>query len=241
MSYLALKLAGFRVLMETHYDFLYHQCKDYIADFSPDEAEMTVSVPPEELEEEIRQSRRLGMKANPEYAESICLYRNLCMQLPQKNAMLLHAAVISDGEHAYAFTAPSGTGKSTHIRLWRRAFGESIFVINGDKPLLRLVDGIWRVYGTPWCGKEGWQTNTDMPLAGICFLSRAEENHICVMPPIETVPAMIHQVIIPTDPDSAKAQMSLLNHLVTHVPLYRLACNVSEEAALVARKGMTPE
>lgn len=241
MSYLPLTLAGFRVLMETRYDFLYEQCKNYLVDFSPAEADITVSVTSEQLEEEIAQSRALGMKATPGYAESICLYRNLCVQLPQKNAMLLHAAVISDGEHAYAFTAPSGTGKSTHIRLWRKAFGESISVINGDKPLLRLLDGVWRVYGTPWCGKEGWNNNIDMPLTGICFLSRAAENHIYRMPPMEAVPALMHQIVLPAAPASAKAQMELLNHLVTHVPLYRLACNVSEEAARVAQKAMIPE
>ncbi len=241
MSYLPLALAGFRVLMETRYDFLYEQCKDYLADFSPSEAEITVSATSEELEKEIEQSLSIGMEATPGYAESICLYRNLCVQLPQKNAMLLHAAVISDGKYAYAFTAPSGTGKSTHIRMWRKAFGESVFVVNGDKPLMRLVDGVWRVYGTPWCGKEGWNTNTDMPLAGICFLSRDAENHIHRMLPIEAVPALMRQVVLPVDPMSVKAQMTLLNHLVTHVPLYRLACNVSEEAALVAQKAMTPE
>ena len=240
MSYLPMNLAGFRVLMETNYDFISHQCRDYLADFPPSEAEITVSVSPEELQAEMMQSRAPGMKATPEYAESICLYRGLCMQLPQKNAMLLHAAVISDGEHAYAFTAPSGTGKSTHIRLWRKVFGESIFVVNGDKPILRLMDGVWRVYGTPWCGKEGWNTNIDLPLTAICFLSRSSENHIDRMSPIETVPALMHQVVLPTDVESAKAQMELLNHLVTHIPLYRLACNVSEEAARVAQKAMTP-
>lgn len=233
-------LAGFRVLMDAKYEYTAKLCQDYFTSFSPEEADFTVSVSPEQIEREIAQSREAGVNASPGYAESICLYRRLCLQLPLKDALLMHAAVISDGTYAYAFTAPSGTGKSTHIRLWRKAFGNSIFVINGDKPILRLIDGVIRVYGTPWCGKEGWQTNTSAPLAAVCFLERGAENRISKLSPIEAVPALMHQIVFPGDGASAKATMKLLDHMVTHVPLYRLSCNMSEEAAQVARAAMTP-
>ncbi len=240
MSLISLKLADFRVLMESRYDFLQKQCADYLADFPPSEAEITVSVTKAELEKELNQSREAEINASAAYAESVCLYRNLCLQLPMRSAMLMHAAVISDGEHAFAFTAPSGTGKSTHISRWRRAFGDTISVINGDKPILRLIDGVWWAYGTPWCGKEGWNTNTAKPLTALCFLSRGEENRINRIPPQHAVPALMHQIILPQNPMDAKAQMALLDHLVTHVPLYSLACNVSEDAARVARAAMKP-
>lgn len=241
MSQLFLTLAGFRVLMDAKYDYIAKQCKDYIADFSAHEADFTVSATEDEIARELQQGREQGMTASEGYAESICLYRNLCKQLPMRQALLMHAAVISDGTDAYAFTAPSGTGKSTHIRLWRQAFGDGIFVINGDKPILRLINGTWWAYGTPWCGKEGWQTNTCKPLAAVCFLTRGKENRIGRVDPTEAVPALMHQVILPNQPEAAQASLKLMDHLLTHVPLYRLACNVSTEAAVIAREAMTPD
>ncbi len=240
MSQLFLTLAGFRVLMDAKYDYITKQCKDYITDFSASEADFTVSATDEEIEREILQGQAQGVNVSSGYAESICLYRNLCRQLPMRQALLMHAAVISDGTYAYAFTAPSGTGKSTHIRLWRQAFDDGIFVINGDKPILRLIDGVWWAYGTPWCGKEGWQTNTCKPLTSVCFLTRGKENHIERVLPTEAVSALMHQVILPDRPESAQASLKLMDHLLTHVPLYRLACNVSTEAAVIAREAMTP-
>ncbi|MBQ7315508.1 MAG: hypothetical protein IJW90_00205 [Clostridia bacterium] len=240
MTKLFIQMAGFRIVMEANYDYVRHQCAPYLKEFPLEDADFYVSASPKEVAKEISVGEKDGLRVSEGYAESICLYRALCTRLPEKDAMLMHAAVISDGKYAYAFTAPSGTGKSTHIRLWRQAFGEDIFVINGDKPILRLMDGVWWVYGTPWCGKEGWQTNIGMPLTAICLLSRGEENRITDLSPTDAVLGLMHQILLSNSPDMARAQMQLLNSLVTKVPLYALSCTVSEEAAHVARAAMTP-
>lgn len=240
MTKLFIKMAGFRIVMEANYDYVRHQCAPYFEDFPLENADFYVSASSEEIARELSIGEKEGLCVSEGYAESICLYRALCTQLPEKDAMLMHAAVISDGKYAYAFTAPSGTGKSTHIRLWRKAFGESVFVINGDKPILRLIDGVWWVYGTPWCGKEGWQTNIGMPLTAICLLSRGEKNTISAASPAVAVPGLMHQILLSKSSDMASAQMQLLNSLVTKVPMYALACTVSEEAAHVARDAMMP-
>ncbi len=232
-------MAGFHIVMEANNKYVQHQCALYRADFSPEDADFYVSASREEIDKEMAVARGEGRCISEGYAESICLYRELCTQLPRKSALLMHAAVISDGVHAYAFAAPSGTGKSTHIRLWQQAFGESICVINGDKPILRLVDGTWWVYGTPWCGKEGWQTNIGMPLTALCFLSRGEENSISRIAPASAVPRLMRQVLIPKDPQAAKAQMQLLNDFVTQIPLFAMACTISEDAARMAKDAMT--
>ncbi len=241
MSPISMTLAGFKIVMDARYDFTVRQCGNYISDFPPEEADFTVSVSEETLAREIMNSGADSRKPSLGYAESICLYRELCMQLPSKDALLLHAAVIGDGAQAYAFTAPSGTGKSTHIRCWREAFGEPIYVINGDKPILRLKDGVWWAYGTPWCGKEGWQTNTGRPLTALCFLSRGETDRIQRMSPLEAVPALMHQVLLPADSSMARTTMKLLDHLVTNVPLYHLECTPTTAAARIARAAMTPK
>lgn len=240
MTQLFLKMAGFRIIMEADYDYVKRQCVAYFADFSLEDADFYVSASSESIDKEMAAAHNEGLDVSRGYAESICLYRELCKRLPQKDAMLMHAAVISDGEHAFAFTAPSGTGKSTHIRLWHEAFGDSIFVVNGDKPILRLIDGVWWVYGTPWCGKEGWHTNIGMPLSGICFLSRGEENSISRMPLANAVPMLMRQILIPKEPVAVGRQMQLLNALVTKIPLYTMACTISEDAARMARDAMKP-
>lgn len=90
----------------------------------------------------------------------------------------LHSSAIEYGGKAYLFSGPSGMGKSTHTRLWQQLFGEAAQVFNDDKPALRCIDGKWFAYGTPWCGKDGINQNKKVPLGGICFLRRGEENSI---------------------------------------------------------------
>ncbi len=233
-------LAGYRILIRAEYDFVVNQCQDYRLDtpLSPEEADLVVQVIPEELQRE----RALNPIHLPiGYLESICLYRNICRALPLKGAMLLHAAVIADGDRGYAFTADSGTGKTTHIRLWKETFGEEITIINGDKPIIRLEDGIWYAYGTPWCGKEGWNVNTRVPLTGLCFLRRGDTNSIRPFPPAVALGAIMPQLLVPQEPNALMATLDLLDTLFTKIPLYELFCTISPEAAYVARAGMSKQ
>lgn len=241
MAYLPVTLAGYRVLLNHQYDFVAAQCRDYLTDFSPAEADLEISVSPEAVAFEMAQSPRAYDKVTPGYAESVCLYRSLCSRLPERGGMLLHAAVIRDGHVGYGFSAPSGTGKSTHIALWRKAFGPHITVVNGDKPILRLIDQTWWAYGTPWCGKEGWNTNTRVPLKGLCFLSRGDKNVIQRLSPKTAVPMLLRQVLLSMDATNTRASMALLDHLATHIPLYQLFCTKELEAATVAREAMSAD
>ena len=113
-----------------------------------------------------------------EDCEYMCTGGNFYRQLLKYNGMLLHAsAVVKDG-YAYLFSAPCGTGKSTHTGLWLKTFGDDAYILNDDKPALRFEDGTWYAYGTPWSGKHDISTNVRVPVAGICFLHRAKENTI---------------------------------------------------------------
>ena len=93
----------------------------------------------------------------------------------------LHSSAVELDGKAYLFSGPSGMGKSTHTRLWQSVFGEKAQVFNDDKPALRRIDGKWFAFGTPWCGKDRINQNKKVPLAGICFLKRGEENKISWM------------------------------------------------------------
>ncbi len=244
-----IRLADRTVCIRAAHDYVFHQCADYRLDpaefLTSADADLTVEVTPAELAAEIAAS---PADMDEGYIESICIFRNICRRMPLLGGLFFHAAVIEDrssdgaapdpSPRGYAFTADSGTGKTTHIRLWRKVFGNDIRVINGDKPILCRRDGKWYAYGTPWCGKEGWNINTSVPLDGICFLRRGETNTIRPYPAADTVGVIFSQILLPDDPAALGATLELLDSLVREVPFYELHCTISEEAAHVARNGM---
>ncbi len=232
-------IADFTVFIRAKHPYVFEQCARYRAK-SDAVADLAVEVSPDELAAELALSSD-GMDEG--YIESICLYRAICRRLPPLGGLFFHAAVLEDrtdvsAPHGYAFTADSGTGKSTHVRLWQRAFGERIRIINGDKPILRRHAGQWYAYGTPWCGKEGWNIPASVPLDAVCFLHRGESNTIRPLPADAAVSALFPQLLLPDDSVSLTATLELLDDLVHNVPFYELHCTASANAAHVARTGM---
>ena len=155
------------------------------------------------------------------------------------NGLHLHASAVELDGKAYLFSAPSGTGKSTHTRLWQQVFGESAQVFNDDKPALRYLDGRWYAYGTPWCGKDGIHQNRKIPLAGICFLKQAKENRIRRLNAAEAVQRLIWQTIhrfrTAENMDRALAQVDLL---VRKIPVFELENRPEPEAARLSYETM---
>lgn len=239
MPDLSIRIADFDILIHARHEYVIHQCKDYLlpAPLTESTADLTVEVSEEELA--LEKSKNPSY-INEDYVESICIYRAICRSIPPLGGMLLHGAVISDGTNGYAFTADSGVGKTTHVRLWQLAFGDEISIINGDKPIIRKREGKWYAYGTPWCGKEGWNINTSVPLAGLCFLRRGETNSIKPYDAAGAIADIFPQLLIPNDPVGLASTLDLLDGLLTDVPLYELHCTISEEAARIARRAMTP-
>ena len=118
-----IRMADLTIRICNRYQYVRRLCKDYtIPDVeSPD---LIVEVTEEEILEEISISE---VQATPAYAEGVCVYRNICKRLPLLfNAFLMHCAVIEYKGKGYAFAAQSGTGKSTHISLWQKHFGEEV-------------------------------------------------------------------------------------------------------------------
>jgi hypothetical protein len=149
----------------------------------------------------------------------------------------LHAsAVILDGK-AYLFSANSGTGKSTHTEKWCRLFGATY--LDDDKPALRLVDDVWMAYGTPWSGKHDLSTPTGVPLGGIAFLRRGEENSIRPMTSAEAVPHLVHQSQWRMHRDLMEVQLTLLDRLMREIPVWELTCRNDDDAAILSHSVMT--
>ncbi|MBQ9132523.1 MAG: hypothetical protein IJX62_08660 [Clostridia bacterium] len=222
-----IELAGIRVRIENRYEFVQRQCRSFICE--GEDAAFAVSVTAEEILEEQKNG-----DFSEGYCESICAYRHICEKLSDYGVFLMHSSILEVDGYAYAFTAKSGVGKSTHTRLWLKNVPHAR-VLNGDKPLLRLeLDGSLTAFGTPWNGKENWGENISAKLAAICFLERGEVNAIRPAGENEIVTRLMHQLYLRGTRASVTQQLQMMDALIRAVPFYVLACTISDEAALLA-------
>ena len=154
------------------------------------------------------------------------------------DGLMFHASAISYQGKAYLFSGPSTVGKSTHTGLWQKNF-EGVEVFNDDKPALRCIDGHWYAYGTPWCGKDGINVNTKVPLAGICFLKQAKENRIRRLPRGQALVNCMSQIQRFTRKENVDKQLKLLEALVCAVPVWELENCPTEAAARLSYQTLT--
>ena len=225
------EMAGLVLDLDARYPMTADACLPYRTDES---RACDIVVAPTEEE-------RAAEHTTDEYAENLAIYRKLCNVLPDFDAFLLHAAAIAVDGKAYLFSAVSGTGKSTHISQWKALFGDRVTVVNGDKPIIRRIDGVFHVCGTPWAGKEEWNTPVNVPIAGLCKLTRAKENFIEPMPSAQILPLVLNQTVRPADPARMVRLLNLVEGFLKSVPCYLLGCNISLDAARVAYDGMRPQ
>lgn len=153
------------------------------------------------------------------------------LKLVEFDGFFLHSsAVVLDGK-AYLFSGPCRAGKSTHTRLWQQHFGDAARIINDDKPALRRIDGKWIAYGTPWCGKDGINLNESAPIAGVCFLKKAQHNKITRLNKKDAMTRILSQTIFKFPEQAQLIQMlRSLDLFLQEVPVYELE-NLPEVAA----------
>lgn len=157
-------------------------------------------------------------------------------QLALFDGLMLHSSCIEYKGKAYLFSAPSGTGKSTHTHLWLK-YLEGCRIINDDKPAIRIIDGMPYAFGTPWSGKTDENVNEGVPIGGICFLGRGE-NKIKRIPGIAALKPFMDQTVRPRDKALMDKMLETLNIILTKVPVYQMTCDMSEEAVMTAVEGM---
>ncbi len=221
-----IKIAELVISIDNSFDFVKQNCKDYIV--FDNNYDFSVCVTKQELEAE---KKVANGNYSDGYIESICIYRKICKKLPDYNAFLLHSAVVKVGNYAYAFTASSGTGKTTHIKLWKKLLGEKVSVINGDKPIIRIKNNKPYIYGTPWCGKEGYNKNDFAELKAICFIERGKENTIEPYEMQIAVQKIVNQLYIPDKPEAIAKMLELLDITLKKVDVWHLKCNMNISAA----------
>ena len=124
--------------------------------------------------------------------------------------------------------------------MWLKKF-PTAEILNDDKPAIRYIDGKFYAYGTPWSGKFDESINTKTEVAGITFLSRGNNNEIHRVSGSETMMDFINQTVRPVKKDYMILFMDTLDKILTNIPVYRLKCNMSLEAAETSYNAMKPK
>ena len=227
------RIAGMNIAVEPRYEYT----KKYLADYAVDDTdyELLINITDEMIDYEQSLNVKIhGEKLGDAGCESIAVLRVLCDYIIRRGGFFLHCSCLKYRGKAIIFTAPSGTGKSTHAALWKQHFGESVEIINDDKPLVREDADGFTIYGTPWRGKHGRGTNTSAPIGAVFFLAQAPENSVEPVDSITALSLLMQQTVIPRGREDTAALVDMLGRLIQSVPMHRLFCNISDEAVTTA-------
>ena len=235
-----IEVAGLATYVQPMFFSTREYCRPYLAEREP---EFFVKVTEEDL---FRQQAILDQEADLEglrrrkftdpFLERTVIQVKIAEKLLKKDTLLLHGSTVAVDGQAYLFTAPCGTGKSTHTRLWREQFGDRAVMVNDDKVFLELrPDGVL-AHGSPWMGKHGIGNNISAPLKGICFLQRGTENQIQKAMPEKWLQALIRQCFLPEE-----RYISLVCQLAEKIPLWEMSCTKDHQAAVIAHEAMSRE
>ena len=234
-------MAGLLVSLRTVYDGMLRIGGDFLADYPGHEPDIAIGTTQSDIDAERLRSPDGGAGFSDRYIETLAVCRRISEIMPSFDRFLMHgSAVAVDGE-GYLFTAPSGTGKSTHVRFWREMLGDRAVMVNDDKPFVGVGDCGATVYGSPWQGKHRLGANLAVPLKAVCVLGRAEENSIEEIPAAEAMPTLIKQIYRPDSPAMLAQTLGLIDRLTRTVKFYRLGCNLDPGSARFSYEMMTKE
>ena len=238
-----MEIAGLVVGVQPLFQSTREYCRPYLTDKQP---EFFVCVAGEDLifqqmllEQEAMEEGLKIRKFTEPFLERATIQRKVADELIKRNTLMLHGSTVAVDGRAYLFTAPCGTGKSTHTRLWRELFGDRAIMVNDDMPFLQITSNGVLAYGSPWSGKHGLDTNITVPLKGVCILDRGTENRIVSISPEEALPVLLKQSAPPEDAAKLPRFRTLVAALACSARLWRLHCTKDQEAAQVAFHAMS--
>lgn len=232
-------LAGIPVGFDNRFPNLVDFCRGFETDLPP---ALSIQVSKEELD--VERSKQADAFSDG-YLETVCCYRKAANALVDRDIFLMHGSVVEVDGEGYAFLAPSGVGKTTQTRLWQQYFGQRFRIINGDKPLIRMVcDGEsaqFDAYGTPWRGKEGLGCNASVRLKAIFFLKRSSVPSAKPASQEQKVDLLFHQLLMPKEPERMIRLLDMADKLVSTIPIYMLHCDMTEQSVLCAYQAANEE
>ena len=238
------RIADMTICIDSIYDTVQRLCADYRIETEASDTnistDFTVQIMRSDIEFERSKSTRegIGDVSSDAYLETLAVYRKIAERAPYYDTVLVHGSCVSVDGVGYLFTAQSGTGKSTHTRLWRKLLGDRAVMVNDDKPMIRLTDDSAVIYGTPWDGKHKLSNNISVPLKSICILERSDQNSIRPVSKEEAYPMLLQQIYRPMDITAMQKTLMLIDKLTQSVKLWQLGCNISIEAARIAYTAM---
>ncbi len=195
-------------------------------------ADIVISSDPETLR---AKNPHLSLEDCEYLSTGSCFYRSLSVF----RGMMLHSSCVVVEDRAYLFSAPCGTGKSTHVQLWLKLFGDRAYILNDDKPAIRVLDdGVW-IYGTPWSGKHDCSRNTRVRLGGIAVLHRAKENSMRPLPPDQAVFDLMNQTARSLSGRCTEGILNTIGVLIGTGKIYELFCNMDISAARLSYETMS--
>lgn len=157
-----------------------------------------------------------------------------CYAVLNYHACVLHGVVMEYNGMGILVTAPSGTGKTTHTRMWRDR--ERALILNGDRCLCRKIDGKWYAYGMPWSGSSGEYINRRVPITAIVCLKQARENDVWQMNPFEGTIAVMQRIFAPIwQCEMQNKAFDIAEELAAAIPVFELACRPDFEAVDVLK------
>ena len=242
MAQFLIEIAGYTGQVDSLFESTRDYCRNYPGEGA---ADFFVTVSREDLlfeQEALRQEAlEEGMKVRTftdPFLERAAIQRKFAEFLFDRDVLMTHGSTVAVDGRAYLFTAKCGTGKSTHTRLWRQAFGQRAMMVNDDKPFLKLTQSGVFACGSPWSGKHGLDNNITVPLQGICILDRGKENRIERISGEAALPMLLHQSYCPLSSEKAGRFEELVKSLTDAVPLWHMACNMDVAAAEVSHSAM---
>lgn len=233
-----IRLAEKVIQINSRYDWVYHLCTSYLVkeDLVPD---ILVEANEQDLDLEkaiLRKKISPDYHIDPCFMESHAIHRKIADSMILFNTILMHGSAISTNGNGYMIVAASGVGKTLRSNLWIETIPES-FILNGDKPLVRILKDSVTVYGTPWCGKEGKNRNDKSILKAIFFLERADNEEHTTLTEIDigkALPSLLLQTYFSSNSEDIIKTIQLFNIMATNVKFYRFRSTPTRESVRVA-------
>lgn len=144
----------------------------------------------------------------------------------------VHSSAIVCNGRAVLFLGESGTGKSTHTRLWRENIDGAV-LLNDDSPFIGFVDGRATAFGAPWSGKTPCYKQEQYPIAAIVRLSQAPHNAIRPLRSVHAIGALLPSLTpaFGYDDELQDRMLATLSKIISQVPVYHLECLPDAAAA----------
>lgn len=193
-------------------------------------------------EKEIKEKVEKESLLDEERAEYTLVGSKFYRELLNYNGCLLHASAVVVEKEAYLFSADSGTGKSTHTSLWLKYLADkNPYILNDDNPAIRIMDDGIYAYGTPFSGKHDLNVNKKVKLKSICFIEQAKVNSIRKVEPKEAIQLFFEQTIMQLEKEKMLKFLELLDKILKEIPIYKLCCDMSQEAVQLSYHTMKGE